>query len=235
MKAVLGLDPSLTSFGGCLITEEATMACATFKAGKMASSNGVLPVGHLAWARLQRCKCLVRTVLEWVENQHAEIASAGVEGYAVYQRGDSAIKLTELGTILRDDVYAELEDEPKLFEIPPASIKKFATGKGNADKVAVAGAVVKRWGVECRTSDEYDAYVIARMLACQQGWIDIETVNQRDAMAKVWGKHTRPMRVTDKMQMTHDLQLAIDAEDYEKASRIRDAISRMESDLENEC
>lgn len=42
--------------------------------------------------------------------------------------------------------------------VPPATLKKFATGKGNADKTAMALAAYKRAGVEFATDDECDAW-----------------------------------------------------------------------------
>ena len=48
--------------------------------------------------------------------------------------------------------------------VPPASVKKYATGKGNADKIAVAYAVVQRFGGWApQQSDEIDAFVIWHM------------------------------------------------------------------------
>ena len=41
--------------------------------------------------------------------------------------------------------------------VPPMTLKKFATGKGNADKDMVIKEVYKRWGHDCTISDEADA------------------------------------------------------------------------------
>jgi Holliday junction resolvasome RuvABC endonuclease subunit len=42
--------------------------------------------------------------------------------------------------------------------ITPATLKKFATGKGNADKTAMALALFKRTGLELADSDQVDAW-----------------------------------------------------------------------------
>lgn len=43
------------------------------------------------------------------------------------------------------------------------AIKKFATGKGNADKDAVVAAVAKKWGYKPQTSDEADALALLHL------------------------------------------------------------------------
>jgi crossover junction endodeoxyribonuclease RuvC len=45
--------------------------------------------------------------------------------------------------------------------VPVQAIKKFATGKGNADKVAVIQAVQK-WGFDVKSDDEADAIALLR-------------------------------------------------------------------------
>jgi len=42
--------------------------------------------------------------------------------------------------------------------VPPATLKKFATGKGNADKTAMAMAAYKRAGVEFDDDNQCDAW-----------------------------------------------------------------------------
>lgn len=42
--------------------------------------------------------------------------------------------------------------------VPPATLKKFATGRGNADKTAMAIAALKRAGVEFADDNECDAW-----------------------------------------------------------------------------
>ena len=43
-------------------------------------------------------------------------------------------------------------------EIPPATLKKYATGKGNADKTAMALALYKRAGLELADDNQVDAW-----------------------------------------------------------------------------
>jgi crossover junction endodeoxyribonuclease RuvC len=54
---------------------------------------------------------------------------------------------------------------------PPAVVKKFATGKRNADKVAVAVGMARLWGEECQCANdnEWDALTMATMGAQHLG------------------------------------------------------------------
>jgi len=47
--------------------------------------------------------------------------------------------------------------------IPVATIKKFVTGRGNADKEEMMQAVKKRWKITPATSDEADAYGLLQL------------------------------------------------------------------------
>jgi Holliday junction resolvasome RuvABC endonuclease subunit len=47
--------------------------------------------------------------------------------------------------------------------VPPASLKKYATGKGNADKTAMAIAALKRFGLEFADDNQCDAYWLRAM------------------------------------------------------------------------
>lgn len=44
--------------------------------------------------------------------------------------------------------------------VPVQTIKKFATGKGHADKAAVMAAVKEKWGIIAKSDDEADAIAL---------------------------------------------------------------------------
>lgn len=75
-----------------------------------------------------------------------------------------------------------------LVEVPPATLKKYATGKGNAPKDAVLAAVVRRYpDVDVAGNDQADALVLAAMGARRLGE-PIEAslpIAHLDAMTKV--------------------------------------------------
>lgn len=82
-----------------------------------------------------------------------------IEGYAL-SHGHQAHAKGELGGVLRVMLY---EAGLPILEVPPAQVKKFATGRGNAKKEEMAVAIYKRWGREFPNNDEADAYVLARI------------------------------------------------------------------------
>jgi len=69
----------------------------------------------------------------------------------------NAISLVEVGWHLRSGL---MERFPKatLIEVPPTSLKKFVTGKGNVDKVAVATTLSKRYDVDFASDNMADAF-----------------------------------------------------------------------------
>ena len=70
--------------------------------------------------------------------------------------------------------------------VPPATLKKYATGKGNADKTAMALALYKRTGLEFDDDNQVDAWWLRAAglhhLGCPIG--DVPQA-QADALAKV--------------------------------------------------
>lgn len=61
---------------------------------------------------------------------------------------------------IRIALYYNIKKYPEnnLYLVAPTSLKKFLTGKGNAKKEDMKLHVYKRWGKECETNDEADAY-----------------------------------------------------------------------------
>lgn len=107
----------------------------------------------------------------------------GVEGYSMHGKGDLTIA-PELGGIVR----LELLGFGRIHEIPPAALKKFATGKGNAPKDSVMLNVYKRWGVDFGDNNLADAYVLARIaLHLHQFDRGGLTVPQKEVLLKLGG------------------------------------------------
>lgn len=78
-----------------------------------------------------------------------------LEGYGFTSgRGNAIIALGELGGVVRLALY---ENGARFVLIPPASLKKFATGRGNAKKQDVLAAAIKRLQYDGSNFDETDA------------------------------------------------------------------------------
>lgn len=92
-------------------------------------------------------------------------AFAAVERYAYCKNVDSFVRLVEVGTVIRGVLYSL---SIPWVEIPPTVLKKWTTGKGNADKQDMAFAVRARWDYHSASHDIVDAYALAQM--AQGGW-----------------------------------------------------------------
>lgn len=139
---VMGLDLSLASTGGANIDGTPYRL--------LTSSKGI----HRLW---------------WFREQIRQLAEAPgrpdvviVEGYSMgtARQSSHAHALGELGGVVR---LALRDAEIPFVDVPPASLKKYATGKGNANKELVLVEAVKRLGYEGSSNDEADALWLRAM------------------------------------------------------------------------
>lgn len=77
-----------------------------------------------------------------------------VEGPSFNAKHNRAVSLGELHGVVK---VALLEAGVPFVVVPPATLKKFATGKGNASKDMMLVAAVKRLDYEGASNDEADA------------------------------------------------------------------------------
>ena len=83
-----------------------------------------------------------------------------IEGYAYGAKGQAVISLGELGGVIRLALHDE--DIPYL-EIPPAQLKRFVTGKGNAPKQVMLMEVFDRWGEKHYDDNIADAFALMQL------------------------------------------------------------------------
>ena len=106
--------------------------------------------------RIERFAGIANRAWELLAEHQPELVF--IEGYSfASQHGGE--KLGELGGILR----LRLLVEAPMFEVPPAMLKKWATGKGNANKATVVSAVSQRHGMLLSNDDEADALALAHL------------------------------------------------------------------------
>jgi crossover junction endodeoxyribonuclease RuvC len=82
-----------------------------------------------------------------------------VEGYA-YAAHQMAHQLGEVGGVIK--LYLH-EHGFRVAVVPPAKLRKYATGAGNAAKEAALATAVKRSGIEFRTHHEAEAWWLRMM------------------------------------------------------------------------
>ncbi len=87
-----------------------------------------------------------------------------MESYAFGARGNAITKMAENGGVLKHEM---LRHGLGFETVPPTTIKKYATGKGNAKKVDMYDSFIERTGQELKfkaRSDIVDSYFIAMYL-----------------------------------------------------------------------
>lgn len=150
MAVVMGIDPSLTSTG-YVVLETGTVrhlresGAITFP--KLSGMARVVAIEEILLAVLKRnCPNVVY-----------------IEGYSFGSTGKAVFQMGELGGVLRRMLYKMEGSGIVWTEIPPSTLKKFCTGKGNSKKEDMKLHAYKKWGVEFKTNDETDAYALAKM------------------------------------------------------------------------
>jgi Holliday junction resolvasome RuvABC endonuclease subunit len=112
------------------------------------------------FARFQKYAAAIEDLLtQWA------VSHVMIEGYG-YANPHTLVTLVELGTLVRQVLH---ESEARWEEVPPPTLKKFTTGRGNAKKDEIMLAVYKRFGVECKSNDEADAVALAFFGAVRLG------------------------------------------------------------------
>lgn len=89
-----------------------------------------------------------------------------IEGFSYGSRGRGVSTQYGIGWILRYVLYYAGVD---FIEIPPTTLKKFATGKGNAKKEDMILPIYKRYGFEDKSDNVRDAYVLAQIARALDG------------------------------------------------------------------
>lgn len=181
-EIIVGIDPSLTGLAVCTYYDNGEYGMQTFSSEPATTLE----------ARLERYVYLARKAIDDIPKD----CPVFLEGYSFGSRGSAVLTMAEFGGVFRfllsRRAYVRagsyFVDALGITEVPPTCLKKFVTGKGTADKTAMAMGAYKRWSVEFRTNDEVDAYSLARMGACVLGWEEPANDKQREAIASLRGE-----------------------------------------------
>lgn len=95
--------------------------------------------------------------LAWIRESVLSLAVLSdvvvIEGYA-YARANQAHQIGELGGVIRLGLH---DHGIPFVEIPPSTLKKLATGRGNSGKEAVLAEAIRRLGYQGSDNNEADA------------------------------------------------------------------------------
>jgi len=143
----IGIDQSLTSTGIVILDEDAKIFASTIINSK---EKGV-----------KRLSDLSKKITEYLKNYNPpKMIKIFIEGYSFGSRLGQAFSIGEWGGVLRKSLY---ELGYNIAVIPPTSLKKFITGKGNAKKELMLKEVFKKYNVDFTDNNLADAYGLARM------------------------------------------------------------------------
>ena len=153
---VISIDASITNTGLCCLWADGD------------HREETIPTDASRWApglgRFARYQYIVQRVLDFVPTGAVPKAIL-IENYSYGSKGQAVVNIGELGGMLRHRLLNVFAGVP-LLEISPSQLKRWATSKGNADKTAMAIAVLKRWGFESKSNDVIDAFALAMLGAC---------------------------------------------------------------------
>lgn len=151
MKVFIGIDPSLTATGICVLDQAgAEILRVTF--------------GEKTKRGVERLDAMDLYLHQFMARWRAVPALVAVEGYS-FGSFSGRERLGEWGGVLR--LCLHRLDFPYV-EVPPTTLKKFVTGAGNAKKNQMLLGVYKKWGVTCADDNEADSYALAQFIRTGQ-------------------------------------------------------------------
>jgi crossover junction endodeoxyribonuclease RuvC len=142
----LGIDQSLTSPGFALVTP---------------GTNVPVLRWHLRTGQLRGGERLneIYYYLDTMLKDRGPVVLAALEGYSIESQ-NRPFDLGEVGGIVR---LCLTQHKVKYLVVSPKSLKKFVTGKGDADKEKMRWATKKKWSIDIDQNDECDAYGLAKV------------------------------------------------------------------------
>lgn len=164
---IIGIDPSLTSTGICAMTE----------LGELLLTQAINS-DYKGMKRLFDIKQQIATLLM---SYPRSIPKVFIEGYS-FGSMNGREALGELGGMIRLMLY---EDGIEYVDVAPTSLKKYATGKGVGDKVAMAIGVIKEWGKDFPTTDQTDAYALCQFGRGYLGLVDDLPAFRKEAIEAI--------------------------------------------------
>ena len=141
----VGIDPSLTGTGVCVIDRDAGV-----ETEKLITTTPKLTIEQ----RYEK----IMTELSFVW-KIVRLHGIYIEGLSFGSRGQSMLELAGLHYLIRFHMHT-LEVPYRV--IPPSTLKKFITGKGNAKKEMMLLHCFKKFNVEYSENNMCDAYCLAR-------------------------------------------------------------------------
>jgi Holliday junction resolvasome RuvABC endonuclease subunit len=153
-KVTIGIDQSLTGFALSVVSVDSPNFHKTW----------VFKSQYKGVQRLDDIVAWLYTTFDSLRGSH-EIVGVAMEGTVLQSQAASI--LGELAGVTKLSLYNYFDHLNKQcafpLQIPPMTLKKYATGKGTAKKQEMLLQIYKRWGVEFNDDNAADAYALARL------------------------------------------------------------------------
>ncbi|WNF33817.1 crossover junction endodeoxyribonuclease RuvC [Aeribacillus composti] len=161
MRRYVGIDPSTRT--GFVALDE---------------NGNVLKAKELTGVGSKDPKRMVTLIDEIMRHIH-ENDKIVIEGFGFASQ--QAIQLGGIGWGIRMALFRR---KMKYIEVTPNTVKKFATGKGNAKKEDMILPIFKEWGFEHPSDNVRDAFVLAQIARALNGQVEL-TKFQKEALNKI--------------------------------------------------
>lgn len=169
---IIGVDLSLTATG----------MCGSGGADTISAPNGMTGMERLNWLFTVILACILSP--EATEEQHRQTLVV-FEGLSYGSNDPSAQERAGLAYLLRHALYRQ---GVLYLLVPPTTLKKFVTGKGNAEKSLMLLEVYKRFGVSAANDNEADAVGLYYIGLAMSGQWEPTTDAQREVLATLRGE-----------------------------------------------
>jgi len=153
----IGIDPSLVGTGFVCLNEEGNI-----EGQELIKTTTTLEIED----RLKLINDQIQLLLDKYQIRYTDgykhTGLVYMEGLSFGSKNGNAVtQLAGLHYLLRINLRNRFNLEYKI--IPPTTLKKFVTGKGNSKKELMLLEVYKRWGVSFKDHNLADAYGLAQM------------------------------------------------------------------------
>jgi crossover junction endodeoxyribonuclease RuvC len=150
MNTIIAIDPSLTSTGVVVLRNSEVLAKAVIETDPTKGAQ----------AEMKRLNFIIDRIFELVAKWHDKEMIGVMEAPAFSYSNQGTNALIGLNYLIRDRF---LDWKITLIIAAPTTLKKYASGKGNAKKDQMRLSAYKRWSFEDRDDNIIDAYCLARL------------------------------------------------------------------------
>jgi crossover junction endodeoxyribonuclease RuvC len=169
MAKILGLDISLTATGVVIIEDDTLIFSDTIK---------TKPGGKKPSDEVKRLQKILDSINKIIDEHSPELVV--IEGLAFMAKNTTAlVQLAGLNYMIR----CELVDRKlKFLIVAPTTLKRFITGKGNAQKDHMMLEVYKQYGHALTDNNVCDAFALSRVGLAMVDPSHRETVTHREVV-----------------------------------------------------